>query len=123
MSPSTAIIVLLLVLLIGWAISRVVRRSKKGGGCCGSHEEALKRISVQDRNKNHYPYQRILTIGGMSCENCAVRVENALNKMPDTWAKADFSEKKATVLTKEEPDEHQLRKAVTSAGYSVLDIH
>ena len=60
----------------------------------------------------------------MTCANCAIRVENALNGLPGTWAKVSIATKTATVRTKEEPDADAsaMREAVTSAGYVVLDI-
>ena len=117
---ATVIILIVIGCVVGWAVFRVFQKSKKGGGCCGTHEETAKRLPVQDRDKSHYPYKQVLTIGGMTCENCAIRVENTLNALPGTWAKVDISEKKATVLTKEEPDRKLLREAVSKAGYVVL---
>ena len=58
----------------------------------------------------------------MTCVNCAIRVENALNGLPGTWAKVSIATKTATVRTKEEPDASAMREAVTSAGYVVLDV-
>lgn len=116
------IIILLLAILTLWAICRVIVKAKKGGGCCGEHEEAVRRTGVKDRNKKHYPYRLTLLIGGMTCENCARRVENALNALPDTWANVDIGNKKATVFLKQKPDESQLRGAVASAGYVIREI-
>ena len=118
----TWIVLILLGSLTVWAILKTVRRSRKGGGCCGDREETVKRIPPADRNSSHYPYRAHLVIGGMSCENCAVRIENALNALPGVLAKVDLSAKKAVVLLKEEPDERILRRAVTAAGYAVLSF-
>ena len=118
----TAVIIILLVCFSGWAVYNVVLRSRKGGGCCGVHEASVRRIPVQDRNKENYPYKAVMSIGGMTCENCAVRVENALNQLPGTWAKVDISENRAVVLMKSEPDEQIVRDAVRLAGYVVMDF-
>ncbi len=117
-----AVIIILLVCLIGWAIYRIIRKSQNGGGCCGEHEASVKRAPVKDRNRSHYPYKCSLVIGGMTCDNCAARVENALNDLPGTWAKVDISGNRAAVLSKSEPDEQALRCAVTGAGYTVMKI-
>ena len=78
------------------------------------------RVRVADRDKRHYPYQTELVIGNMTCENCAIRVENALNALPGTWAQVSISTHKAIVRTKQEPDVTELRCAVSTAGYVVV---
>lgn len=116
-------IVVILVCLTGWAVKKIMQKSQNGGGCCGTHEGAVKRISALDRKKGNYPYRVELSIGGMTCDNCAARVENALNALPDTWAKVDIGENKAEVLLKSKPDETTLREAVRKAGYVVMNIN
>ena len=88
-------------------------------GCCGEHESAEKKVTVSDRNKAHYPYAVLLQIGGMTCENCARKVENALNLLDGTWAVVSISGGSAKVLSKTPPDEAALREAVRGAGYVV----
>lgn len=95
-----------------------VRRARRGSACCGEHE-TVKRRRASDRNPAHYPYGAELTIGGMTCENCARRVENALNALEDTWATVRIDSCKARVRCKHAPDEAALRRAVREAGYVV----
>ncbi len=116
------IILIAVVLLIVWAVFHTVKKSRKGGGCCGEHETAEKKTKVSDRNKSHYPYKLEMNIGGMTCENCSRRVENALNELDGVWAVVDIGSHKATVRTKSVPDEKELRNAVMNAGYVVTDI-
>ena len=113
------IVVLLLVGLIAWAVVRSVRKARKGGGCCGEHEAKEARRKVADRNKAHYPYEARLQIGGMTCDNCARKVENALNELDGVWASVSISAHQAKVRTKTAPEEAQLRQAVQKAGYVV----
>ncbi|MBQ8953570.1 MAG: heavy-metal-associated domain-containing protein, partial [Clostridia bacterium] len=56
---------------------------------------------------------------GMTCENCARRVENALNALEGVWATVRIDTHTARVRCKTEPDEAALRGAVTGAGYVV----
>lgn len=114
-----AILTAALLLLAAWALRRTLIRSRKGGGCCGEHESAEKKVTVSDRNKAHYPYAVLLQIGGMTCENCARKVENALNLLDGTWAVVSISGGSAKVLSKTPPDEAALREAVRGAGYVV----
>ena len=112
---------MLLASLLGWAVGRSVRKARRGGGCCGEREQTEARVSIQDRNKSHYPYQVELQISGMTCENCARRVENALNGIDGVWAKVDLGSRRARVLMKTEPDEKRIRETVSAAGYAVAE--
>ena len=114
-----AVLTAALLLLAAWALRRTLIRSRKGGGCCGEHESAEKKVTVSDRNKAHYPYAVLLQIGGMTCENCARKVENALNLLYGTWTVVSISGGSAKVLSKTPPDEAALREAVRGAGYVV----
>ena len=116
-----AVLTAALLLLAAWALRRTLIRSRKGGGCCGEHESAEKKVTVSDRNKAHYPYAVLLQIGGMTCENCARKVENALNLLDGTWAVVSISGGSAKVLSKTPPDEAAIREAVRGAGYVVTD--
>ena len=57
----------------------------------------------------------------MTCENCARKVENALNRLDGTWAIVSISGGSAKVLSKTPPDEAAIREAVRGAGYVVTD--
>ena len=114
------LILAILLPLVGYALWRCIRRARHGGGCCGTHDGMERKRSVSDRHKAHYPYTCHLTLGGMTCENCARRVENALNALEGVWASVDLSRHSAIVRTKEEISESRLRQAVTDAGYVVL---
>ena len=116
------VIVLIIALLAAWGVRRMVIRSRKGGGCCGEHEAAEKRTGSADRNKKEYPYKVTLSIKGMTCRNCAAKVENALNALPGIWAAVHLSSGTASVRLKSEVDEAVLKQAVAGAGYLVTEI-
>lgn len=115
-----AVVVFALVCAVALAFVMVRRRMTRGSACCGERGEAPARLRVADRDKRHYPYQTELSIGNMTCENCAIRVENALNALPDTWAQVSISTHRALVRTKHEPDVAELKRAVSAAGYVVV---
>ena len=117
---SNLVIIALLVVVLAAAAIVTRRRFTKGSECCGDITQAPERIQVKDRNKRHYHHQITLSIGGMTCENCAIKVENALNVLPDTWATVSIGSKRAVVRTKDEPDLAAMREAVAAAGYVVL---
>lgn len=112
-------IIIILIIAILLATRQIYLRHKNGSSCCGTHEAAVQRVTVADKNKSHYPHQIDLQIEGMTCENCARRVENALNTLDGTWAKVSISNHKAHVLLKNLPDEALLARTVGDAGYVV----
>lgn len=118
----TAIVIVIIVVICVFAIYSYGHKMRRGGGCCGSHEAAEKKVKVADKNKDHYPYAVTLTIDGMTCSNCSRRVENALNSLDGVWAKVDLGERKADVRLKQAPNNDALRHAVQDVGYTVLSI-
>ena len=75
------------------------------------------------RDETHYPYTAVLTIDGMTCGHCAVRVENALNELNGVWAKVDLGGKTALVRMVQPLPEAVLRQAIRGAGYTLLHIN
>ena len=121
MPMNNAIIIIVLALLIAFAVWKTWRKARRGGGCCGDIQAADARVSVRDRNKAHYPYTVDIAIGGMTCENCARKVENALNGLEGIWATVDIGTHTAHVRCKTAPDKDALRQAVRKAGYVPMD--
>lgn len=118
---STAIIVVILVLLCIHAVRSYAKKLRSG--CCGSSgEKAEKKVRVADRNKEHYPYQVSVEIEGMVCGNCAIRVENALNRMEGVWTKVDLSARQALIRSKQPIAEQTIRSEVRRLGYTVMKI-
>ena len=115
-----AIWVFLVTAVIAVAAWGTVKEFQKGGGCCGEHQRAAAKVAVKDKNKAHYPYVLTWQIGGMTCEMCARKVENALNVLDGVWAQVDIGKHIATIRTKDPPEEAALRRAVQQAGYVVM---
>lgn len=89
-------------------------------GCCGADGDPTpKKLRVYDRDLSHYPYEKILDIDGMSCQNCVTHVQNALNTLDGVYSKVNLGRKKAVVHMKEDLPDEVLRKAVADVGYTV----
>lgn len=118
---STAVICVILAVICIFSVKKY--RKKLTSGCCGAGGEGtVKKRRVSDRNKAHYPYTKILKIDGMSCENCANRVENALNALDGVWASVDLGSQEALVRMKQPMDPELLKNAVRKQGYTVIRI-
>lgn len=66
--------------------------------------------------------KKVLTIEGMMCGHCTGRVEQALNALQGVKAEVSLDNKTATVTATEDVSEETLVKAVTDAGYTVVDV-
>ena len=119
MSPGTIGII---VLLIAAGIYAVISyRKKLKSGCCGSGggEIREKKIKSADTDKSHYPHIAVLTVTGMTCDNCEARVQNALNRTEGLLAEVSRKNGTATVYAKAPIDLPQLEQIVRNAGYGV----
>lgn len=113
-------IVLLIVAAIGVYSVKKYRNNMKYG-CCSSGGYQEKKKPVADRNTDHYPYLKTLTIEGMTCKNCSTRVENCLNKEEGIWAQVNLKKQTAVVRMKTERTEEELAQIVKRAGYTVTE--
>ena len=100
------------------ALCMSVRRLTRGGGCCGGREAQVRRLRP---SRGRYRYRASLRVEGMVCQNCARRVENALNALPGVSARVSLPDHLAAVRTVDPPDLDALTAAVRRAGYAALD--
>ncbi|MBQ8144978.1 MAG: heavy-metal-associated domain-containing protein [Butyricicoccus sp.] len=112
------IIILILAVVIVLAVLRA-RRHFKGGGCCSSGSS-----TIRDKKQLTEPVigKKVLTIEGMHCENCEIRVENALNRLEHAMCKVNLKKKTATVSYSREISDELLRETVECLGYEVTQI-
>lgn len=116
----STVIIIIGALLIAYAVYATVQkaRGKAKSSCCGGAESVLPK-PVADTDESHYPYKYYVSIDGMKCSNCAVNVENAINRSGDTWAHVNLGRKRAEVLSKTEKTEADFAKALKGTGYKV----
>lgn len=117
---ATGIICIMIIIVCVLGIRSYTKRLTHG--CCGGGQDPVKRVRPADTNIAHYPYIRKIRIGGMTCANCARRVENVYNSMDGVLAEADFAEGCVTVRMKKDYKDIQLKEAVQSAGYFATGI-
>lgn len=112
------IVTICVVAVLAWAVYLNGRR-KKTSSCCGDCSKCAKATAVADKKRSHYPYEVRAEITGMTCQNCAVTVENALNSLEGVWAVVRLDTGFARILCKSEPDKEKIRRAIHDAGYGV----
>lgn len=110
------IIGILLVILV-FAILRAKKHFK--GGCCGSGGNTIRSKKVLTEPKLG---EKIMVIEGMKCENCEIRVENALNRLNGVAAKVSHKKKRAIVSYSAEVSDDLLKQTVEKMGYQVTEL-
>ena len=113
------IIAVILLVIIVVAILRA-KKHFKGGGCCGSTGNTIRIQKTLDAPKLG---EKIMTIEGMTCQNCEIRVENALNRLDGVAASVRWKKKTAVVSHSMEVSDNALKASVEKMGYKVTEIH
>ncbi len=113
----TVIICIVIGLVCILGIRSYVR--KLAHGCCGGSTDKVKRLKPEDTDLSHYPFYYELEIDGMTCKNCAARIENAFNSMGDYYAVVNLGKRTGAIHAKGETPETELRRIVAKCGYSV----
>lgn len=113
------IIIVILAIILIFALLRTVKHFK-GGGCCSSGS-----TTIRDKKTLYDPIlgEKILTIEGMSCENCEIRVQNALNRLDGVLCKVNWRKKTAILSYSADISDEIFRKTVENLGYQVTSIH
>lgn len=66
---ANAIIVCTLVVIAIFSVKSYIKKLRSG--CCGGgNDEAVK---PTDTNKEHYPYNAVIKVTGMTCGGCIIR--------------------------------------------------
>ena len=119
------IVIIILVLLIGNAVTYMIRARKSGvkcigcpagGSCSGSRQTPKKKLSGSVVGK------KTIAISGMQCQNCVNSVTKALNGLDGVASKVNLNNGMAEVSGDREVDEADLKRAVEAAGFKVVNI-
>lgn len=113
------IIVVILAVVIILALIRA-RKHFQGGGCCGSGSNTIR---SQKTLTDPILGKKRLIVEGMTCENCAIRIENALNRLDGVLCKVNLRKKTAAVSYSAEVSDDVLKAAVEKLGYTVTEVH
>lgn len=115
-------IIICAVLLIIAVIAGRSYVKKLKSGCCGAGGDEVEKIHPSDKDISHYPYACKIGIEGMSCKNCATRIENAFNEKDGYYAKVNLKHKYAMVHMKKPVSDNELRQIIQSAGYETISF-
>ena len=112
------IIIGILLVIVVIAVIRAAKHFK-GGGCCGSGGNTIRDKKMLTEPKLG---EKVMKIEGMHCENCEIRVENALNRLNGVACRVSWKKKSAVVTYSTEVTDDLLKATVEKLGYKVTDI-
>ena len=85
---STVIICILLALIIIFAVVNSAKHFRGEGGCCGGGSD----IKVKKKKLANVKETLVISIDGMTCKNCSMRIQNKLNEMDNVSADVNLQE-------------------------------
>lgn len=122
MNPANLVIILIIAAGVFLAIRPTIKHMKGEGSCCGGGSSDGGKRKKKKLTEPKWG-EKVLYVEGMHCENCKMRVEDAINQIDGAAAVVHLKEKKAVVSMCLEIEDEQLTKAVADAGYRVVKIN
>lgn len=115
----TAIIIVILVIAVIFALRSSLKHMKGEGGCCGGSAAPKAKKKKLEGTK---VAEKIIYIEGMHCENCKNSVERELNKIDGVVAKVNLQKNLAVVSMSRMVTEAELQEAVERVDFTVTKI-
>ena len=115
----TAVILVVLVIVVIFAVKSGIQHGKGEGGCCGGGG------SIKEDKKvltGDIIATKIVTIDGMHCENCKNSIERSVNKIDGASCQVNLKKKQATIEVDREIDDADIRIAIERLDFKVTGI-
>ena len=110
------IIIGVIAVIVVMAVISSIKHFKGEGGCCGGGSYKSKRKKLSD-----IKYTKKFKVGGMHCEHCKNRVEEAVNDIKGVAGRVDFKKGELTVSYAEDVDDEIIKSKIERVGYTVTD--
>ena len=104
------IVVLVVIVLLGFALKGTVKHFKGEGPCCGGGGGSAVKAAGEKKLSGPVIGTKTVRISGMHCDRCAESVTKAINK------------ETAVVSYDRKLDNGRLKEAVQKAGFDVVSI-
>ncbi len=113
------VIILIIAVILFFAVKNSIPHFKGEGGCCGGGSTPK---AVKPKRIKNVIARKTITIEGMKCSNCYMRVQNALNSVDGINAKVIGSRDQAVVKLGRDISDEQIKEIITDLGYSVVSM-
>lgn len=105
------IILFVLAVILLFAVSAAVKRSRRKG-CCGSAD-----YQAKPRKLRTVAEKRVYRVEGMHCQHCVNRVVEAVQKIPEASAAVNLKKGLVTVSMEQPIEDSVILCAIEKAGY------
>ena len=113
-----AIIVLIVIVLLIFALKGTLKHFKGESPCCGGGSGLIK-TEIEEKVLEHPAIgKKTVMVSGMHVKS----VTEAIDKIEGASAKVNLKKEEAVVSYDREIDDDDLKKAVEEAGFKVVDI-
>ena len=117
-----AIIVLIVIVLLIFALKGTLKHFKGESPCCGGGSGLIK-SEIEEMVLVHPAIgNKTVMRAGWLCDICVISVTEAIDKIEGASAKVNLKKEEAVVSYDREIDDDDLKKAVEEAGFKVVDI-
>ena len=111
------IIIGLIAVIVVIGVLYTVKHFRGESGCCGGGSYKPKRKKLSD-----VKYKKTFKVGGMHCEHCKSRVEEAVNDIKGIAGRVDLKKGELTVSYAEDIDDEIIKTKIERAGYTVEQL-
>ena len=116
-----AVIVLLVIVVLMFALKGTVKHFRGEGACCGGGGSSSRTIP-EKKLAGPKQGEKVMQITGMHCDKCAATVTKAINKIDGASAKVSLKKGQAVISYDRNLDNDVLRKAVEAQGFVVTKL-
>ena len=115
----TAIIIVVLVIIVIFAVKSGIKHGKGEGGCCGSGGTMKedKKVLAGDIIAT-----KLVTIEGMHCDNCKNSIEHQINRIDGAACEVNLKKKTAAIQLDKPVDDDLIRRTIERLDFKVVDI-
>lgn len=116
---ATIIVGLVVLAALFFALKGVLKHWRGESSCCGGDG-----IAAPPKKKLDAPIlgHKIITIDGMTCGNCKIRVEQALDEINGAAATVNLHRNTADLAMTRTVEDGEIRRALAGSGYRIIKI-
>lgn len=117
---ATAVIGVIVLVALFFALRGVVRHWHGEGSCCGGGGEIV--APPKKTLTGDIVGEKIIEISGMTCGNCKIRVEQALDAIDGAAAEVNLHHNRATLKMTRKVSDDEIRQSLAGSGYEITAI-